>query len=98
MIDWVNLFGNALWVIGLAVALAGLSYASWQASISGQKFTRVLNQSGYSLVFAVSGFLFSTGLAVTSFGDWRFLVWTVIALAFLAYIVYLLFIVVSGSQ
>ena len=74
MIDWVNLFGNAMWILGLAVALAGLSYASWDSAQKEDKFFQVLNQRGYSLVFASSGFLFSAGLAITSFGDWRFLV------------------------
>ena len=86
MIDWVNLFGNALWILGLAVALAGASYASWESSLVEDKFLQVLNRRGYSLVFAASGLLFCTGLAVTSFGNWRFLVWTVLAFAFLAYI------------
>ena len=95
-IDWVNIFGNALWILGLAVALAGLSYASWEGSIKDQKFTRVLSQDSYSLVFAASGLLVASGLAVTSFGNWRFFVWTVTAFGFLAYIIYALFF--SSSQ
>ena len=95
-IDWVYIFGNALWIIGLAAALAGVSYASWEASIKDQKFTQVLNQESYSLVFAASGLLFASGLAVTSFGNWRFFVWTVTAFGFLAYIIYALFF--SSSQ
>jgi len=90
MIDWVNVFGNSLWIIGLAGALAGLSYASWESSMREKKFLQTLNQRGYALVFSASGFLFSAGLAVTSFGNWKFLVWTVIAFIFLAYIFFIL--------
>jgi uncharacterized membrane protein YidH (DUF202 family) len=30
-IDWRDVFSNALWILGCAVALATLSYADWRA-------------------------------------------------------------------
>ena len=37
MIDWFNLAANSLWILGCAIALAVLSYASWQASLRREK-------------------------------------------------------------
>jgi len=88
MIDWMDLFGNALWITGLAGALAVLGYASWEASARGKKTMEVLDRRSYSLGFSLSGLLFTGGLAISSLGGWRALLWGVIAAGFVALTLY----------
>ena len=83
MIDWYNLAANALWIIGCAIALATLSYASFEASLSKGKFTARLKQPAMQIALNLAGMLFSLGLAAT---DDRLLVqalWLVFAALFL---------------
>jgi hypothetical protein len=83
MIDWYNLAANALWIIGCAIALATLSFASFQAAMTKQKFTAHLKLPGMQIALNLAGMLFSLGLAAT---DDRLLVqvlWLVFAALFL---------------
>jgi hypothetical protein len=64
--DWVNLFANALWILGCAVALATLSYAGWHASTSGTKFSIIFNNPRIQIVLHLSGVLFCFGWAALS--------------------------------
>jgi hypothetical protein len=83
MIDWYNLAVNALWILGCAVALATLSYASWEASLMKEKFTARLNRPFYQIALDLAGFLFCTGLAGTSDSTLEIILWSILALAFL---------------
>ena len=61
MIDWGNLLANSLWILGCALALAVLSFASWQASIYSEKISARLSKPGYRSAIALAGVLFCTG-------------------------------------
>ena len=37
MIDWFGVFYNALWIFGLAIVLAALSYADWRRRLAVPK-------------------------------------------------------------
>jgi hypothetical protein len=87
MIDWVNLAANSLWILGLALALAALSYASWQASLAREKLRTRLGQPGTQTVLNLAGVLFCAGLAASSVRMWEIVVWVVLAVLFLAQIV-----------
>lgn len=83
MIDWYNLAANALWIIGCAIGLATLSYASFEAALTKDKFTARLKRPGMQIALNLAGMLFSLGLAAT---DDRLLVkalWVVFAALFL---------------
>ena len=84
MIDWFNLAGNALWIIGLALALAAVSHASWQASLYHERLRLRLAQKGYQLVFDVAAVLFCLGMAATSRRVWENILWIVLAVLFMA--------------
>ena len=45
MIDWWGVFSNAIWISGAALALAALSYASWEASVQHQRLRQALGRS-----------------------------------------------------
>ena len=47
MIDWPRVLSSAVWIGGAALALATLSYASWLASLRGERLRAVLQRSAY---------------------------------------------------
>ncbi len=63
MIDWFNLAVNALWVLGCAVVLAALSYASWEASRNQERMSARLKRPPLQAALALGGTLFFLGLA-----------------------------------
>ncbi|HBY08922.1 MAG TPA: hypothetical protein DEH22_14515 [Chloroflexi bacterium] len=82
MIDWYNLFMNALWILACALALATLSYASWQASALGGKFREYLGQPWIQISLNVAGVLFCAGLAGTSDVLWQRVLWILLGVGF----------------
>jgi hypothetical protein len=83
MIDWFNLAGNALWILGCALALGTLSFASWQASIRNERLRNRLGNSSIQAAFDAAGTLFCTGLAVTSDSTLEIVLWSVLGVLFL---------------
>ena len=82
MIDWVNLAVNSLWILGCAAALATLSYASWEASVLGDRFINRLKLPSYQVALNLAGFLFSAGLAGTSDTTLEIILWSILTVAF----------------
>jgi hypothetical protein len=82
MIDWYNLFMNSLWILACALALATISYASWQASVAGEKFRVCLRRSGIQISLNVAGLLFCAGLVGTSEILWQRILWILLAIGF----------------
>ena len=87
MIDWVNLVENTLWVLGCALALATLSYASWQASWNHEKFSYRLGQKNIRIPTNIAFLLFCIGLAATSRRWWEIGLWIILAILFFGQIV-----------
>ncbi len=83
MINWGNLAANAAWIVGCAIALAALSYASYEAAESGEKFSVRLQQRGDQIVLGLAGLLFCLGLAATSGNNLLAIVWLALAVTFL---------------
>ncbi len=76
MIDFWGVFSNFLWVMGLAILLATLSYASYAAAVA--KTTRMrekLDEFPYALALDVGLVLFCAGLAATEDRWWARLLW-----------------------
>lgn len=75
MIDWWNVFTNALWIAGLAVALAFFSYADWSSSrrsegvVAAAKST--VREPGFILGLAIA--CLGAGLGVVEW--WRRILW-----------------------
>jgi hypothetical protein len=91
MIDWLNLAFNALWIIACALALATLSYASWQASITKQRTLALLKKTDYTLSLNIAGLLFCAGLAGTSTSTLEIVLWAVLGVLFAVQVVLLAF-------
>lgn len=92
MIDWISVGSNTLWILGCAIGLGTLSYASWQASVYNQKFTARLRSTPILACLNLAGLLFSLGLAATSDTAIEKILWLILAVAFgglLSYLVIL---------
>lgn len=83
MIDWTNLFANALWILGLSTGLADLSWASWQASATRTRLREQINRPVHQAWINFAGLLFSLGLAATTDRAWELFLWLALALLFL---------------
>lgn len=82
--DWANLAANSLWIGALALALATLSVASWQASLAHQKLSAALALPGPKIALTLAVVLFCSGLAATSRTQWEVGAWIILGLSFLA--------------
>jgi hypothetical protein len=82
MIDWFNLFANALWILACAIVLATLSYASWVASLRQENMRKILALPQYQTYMYIAGILFCLGLAGTSNKWWEIVLWLMIAFLF----------------
>ncbi len=82
MIDWVNLGSNALWIVGLSIALATLSYASWDASNHHEKLRARLKRPGLMMSLNLAGLIFCLGMAATSGSILVVILWLILAITF----------------
>jgi len=87
MIDWANLAANALWVLGCALALATLSYASWQASLSKGRMGARLERPSFQSALFLAGLLFCLGMTFTSQQGYATAIWGVFSFLLLILIV-----------
>ena len=81
--DWLNLAFNALWVLGCALALAAVSYASWQSSLSGQRLVVHLGRRGVRMTLALAVALVCLGLAGTARSSLETIFWSVLSILWL---------------
>jgi phosphatidylserine synthase len=83
MIDWVMVGANALWILGLALGLATLSYTSWEAWATHETFGQRMGKPATQGILALAMVLFCLGLAATAQVVWQVAVWLVMAILFL---------------
>ncbi|HTP10288.1 MAG TPA: hypothetical protein VMP08_18675 [Anaerolineae bacterium] len=79
MIDWPLVLFSAVWLSGAALALATLSYASWSASLRGERLRAVLRRSDYQCVLLVAACLICVGLGLTAASSLETILWIVLA-------------------
>ena len=86
MIDWQVLF-NLLWVLGLALILAALSYADWLAHVRGLRTRKLLGAPTFQHALFTGLGLVSLGLLLLSRGWLERLLWAglVLVLAWCAW-------------
>jgi len=82
LIDWAGVAKNALWILGLAVILAALSYADWWAGVNHQRLTVALRTPVFQTPFNLGMTLFAAGLASTSRAWWEIGAWSALLLLF----------------
>jgi hypothetical protein len=79
MIDWPLVLFGAVWISGAALALATLSYASWSASVQGERLRTVLKRSEYQRTLLAAACLISAGLGLTATSPLETVLWTILA-------------------
>jgi len=82
MIDWPMVGRNALWITGLAIALAAASYNDWWRSLHGESWRHTWNTPRFLAPFNGGLALFSVGLALSSGRWWEIALWAALSLAF----------------
>ncbi len=83
MFVWIMVGSNALWILGLAIALAAFSFASWQSWASHASFRKTLGRASFQGILSIAGLLFCLGLAATTPVLWQAAIWLVLAALFL---------------
>lgn len=81
MIDIISLVANALWLLGLAVLLAVLSWARWKAQSGQVRFRQVLARPLVQLGLDLGLLLFCVGLAATAHAWWERILWGLLGIA-----------------
>jgi hypothetical protein len=79
-IDWLELIRGALWILGLTIALAGWSYASWWGRVRRLPLRRVVGLPMFTVPFFAGLALFSASLAWGVDRLWLRVLWTVVGL------------------
>jgi len=88
MIAWQTVFIDALWVLGLAGALATLSYISWYRSVVHWSWARAFSAPRALTPLTVSMELFSIGMAMNGLVAyrpapwWETAAWSILAILF----------------
>jgi hypothetical protein len=79
VIDWFNVFSNALWILGLALLLTTFSLAHWLATDRQEKSLRQsLSAPPCRLTIAAGLTLVALGLMLTMESWWYKIGWVVI--------------------
>ena len=88
MIDLWLVVSNSLWIAGLSLILATLSWASWAASQDGTGSVRLsttLTRPSVRRAWELGAALFCAGMAATGRAWWEWALWGVLALGFLVH-------------
>jgi hypothetical protein len=81
---WWGVAHNALWVVGLAVGLAALSMANYQAGQEQVRLREKLSEPGFQLPIAIGAVLFCLGLCFSGRSWWEQAIWGLLAALFAA--------------
>lgn len=84
MVSLINIKGviaNSLWIVGLAVILATLSWANGAALAEGLRFRKVWSRKAVRGAAYLGLTLFCVGLAATASTWWEQLLWSLLALS-----------------
>jgi len=80
VIDVWGVVANSLWILGLTVLLACLSWANWAAASEGQRLRAVLARPAVGRAVDAGLLLFCAGLAATARSWWERALWCLLAL------------------
>lgn len=81
MIDIRGVVANSLWILGLAVLLAVVSWARWIAQTEQSQLRIVLKRPSTQIALDVGLSFFCAGLAATGRTWWERILWGLLAAA-----------------
>ncbi len=79
MIDIGRVAAHALWILGLALILAALSWANWRAASEHTRFREALHRPAVRRALATGLALFAAGLAAAEHRPWATALWGILA-------------------
>ena len=79
-IDWREIFSNALWILGCAIALATLSYADWRAAQYHEKLRAQFARPKIRVAIDFALVLICAGLAATSDSTITVVIWIIMTI------------------
>ncbi len=82
MIDWVSVGFGALWILGLGLTLAALSFANYLAGQHKWPFRQALELPASRSMIYLGLVFFCLGWAGSVSATWERLLWAVLALIF----------------
>ena len=82
MIDWYSVGFGALWILGLSIGLAAVSFANYRSGMEKRKLWQVLGRSNLEFVLDLAVMFFCMGLVGSADAIWERIVWAVLALMF----------------
>lgn len=82
MIDWVVVGFGALWIIGLGLVTAALSFANYLASQQKRRFKQALEMPAFRIMINLGLVFFCLGWAGGVTAVWERLLWAFLALMF----------------
>ena len=82
MIDWVVVGFGALWILGLGLVVATLSFANYLASQQKRRFGQALEMPACRIMIDLGLVFFCLGWTGSVSGTWGRIVWAVLALIF----------------
>ena len=80
MINWQSLIFNSLWIFGLSLLLAAVSYHYWDAAQSERSLRLQLSRPGFLVWFWMAILLISIGLLGISQQLWEMAFWAVLTI------------------
>ncbi|MCS7287075.1 MAG: hypothetical protein RMK30_09115 [Anaerolineae bacterium] len=84
MIDVKAIIGGSLWIVGLAIILATLSWANYEAKTFRIPLRKTLTRSVFRRFMDLGLALFCLGLAMGASRWWERILWFVLSLAWLS--------------
>jgi hypothetical protein len=82
MIDWVSVEFGALWILGLGLVTASLSFAYNLASQQKLRFRQALEMPACRIMIGLGLVFFALGWTGSVSSTWERIVWAVLALVF----------------
>jgi len=82
MIDWYSVSFDALWIFGLGLVVATLSFANYLAGQEKWRFGQALRLPTGRIMIDLGLIFFCVGLTGSIGGTWERVVWAVLALIF----------------
>lgn len=84
MIDWYSVGFGALWILGMGIVTAALSFANYMASQQKRRFRQALEMPAYRIMIDLGLVFFCLGWAGNLSAIWERILWAVLALMFAA--------------
>lgn len=85
MIDWLNVFFGALWILGLSLLLAAFSIIYYQQTISHTTWPELFATKNFQLASNVGLLLTCLGFAGQAVELWQQISWGILGVAFTYY-------------